>query len=478
MFSSIYFAVASALSAEPQFPAYTRKILAGQLNEACSAAAAWSDPDGVGRDSDYLPMLAYGDAQLVLGRYVEAEETYRKAQRLVRHSREALRIVSCRNAGWQAFFQNRLSTALTCFARVGSESDATCEQRMESLVGEVLVLHQLGSLTSVGARLSALAELAASAQDPRWSELATALHRDLLIQQQVRSADELHDHIYWRSAECDFVPQQNTVDTPASQLAAQMPLLAQRLAYVEQLRVFATGGRHHVETLDAHLHWAQRTGLTTYHRALCLEVAVAALAASAPNTAEAMLNQCRVVPGQQPWHERWYLEYVYCLAKVRQHQGRIQEFAQLYGRYALASIRHVRTDNQSMTPVAAESLNATRQPKSDDVSARLPGKYRRAYRYLMENLDQRDLSVRELAAHIGVTERAIQAAFKTYLGLSPSQLIRRQRMERIHDELTREDGCATSVLEVANKWGVQHRSTLVNGYRKLFHEAPSETLAR
>jgi AraC-like DNA-binding protein len=190
-----------------------------------------------------------------------------------------------------------------------------------------------------------------------------------------------------------------------------------------------------------------------------------------------MLTQCRVVDAHQPWHERWYLEYTYCLAKVRQRQSRVLESSQLYGRYALAAIRHVRSDHVSI-PANGAGSDPARQPKSDDVSVRLPGKYRRAYRYLMDNLDQHDLSVRELAAHIGVTERAIQAAFKAHLGLSPSQLIRRQRMERIHDELASDEGCAAGVLEVANKWGVQHRSTLVNGYRRLYREAPSQTLAR
>ncbi|NIF99764.1 hypothetical protein F3J18_31625, partial [Burkholderia sp. Ax-1720] len=41
----------------------------------------------------------------------------------------------------------------------------------------------------------------------------------------------------------------------------------------------------------------------------------------------------------------------------------------------------------------------------DDVSARLPAKYRRAYRYVLDNLDRADLSVREIATQIGVTER-------------------------------------------------------------------------
>jgi transcriptional regulator GlxA family with amidase domain len=98
---------------------------------------------------------------------------------------------------------------------------------------------------------------------------------------------------------------------------------------------------------------------------------------------------------------------------------------------------------------------------------------------VLDNLDRRDLSVREVAAEIGVTERALQSAFKNFLGLSPTELIRRQRMERIRAELTdRSYSSDRGVLGAASKWGVQNRSTLVNGYRKQFHEAPSETLER
>jgi AraC-like DNA-binding protein len=146
----------------------------------------------------------------------------------------------------------------------------------------------------------------------------------------------------------------------------------------------------------------------------------------------------------------------------------------MYARYALMSIKHVRADSVAMPAAISERASAP----ADDISARLPGKYRRAYRYLIEHLERPDLSVREVANHIGVTERALQAAFKTHLGYTPSQLIRSRRMEHIRDELLADDTHASSVLEVANRWGVQHRSTLLNGYRKQYNEAPSETLSR
>ena len=77
-----------------------------------------------------------------------------------------------------------------------------------------------------------------------------------------------------------------------------------------------------------------------------------------------------------------------------------------------------------------------------------------------------------------MTERALQTAFKNFLGLSPTELIRRQRMERIRAELEDPFTSERNILGAANKWGVQNRSTLVSSYRKQFNEAPSETLER
>jgi transcriptional regulator GlxA family with amidase domain len=151
---------------------------------------------------------------------------------------------------------------------------------------------------------------------------------------------------------------------------------------------------------------------------------------------------------------------------------------QLYSRYALTAMQCLRDASRALTPYTQRSRHQG-EVLDDDVAARLPAKYRRAYRYLLGNLERNDLSVREVAAEIGVTERALQSAFKNSLGATPTEIIRQQRMARIHAAL--QSGGAQSeqgVLDVASKWGVQNRSTLVNGYRRQFNEAPSETLKR
>lgn len=477
MFSTIYFAAASALAFDDTPADVAAKLLNGQFIEASHCAAQHADTDAHPQPG-YAQLQVYADLELVLGRHEEAEETYRRAQKAIRQQRDGLRVASCRNTGWQAFFRNQFNVALSCFKRIGEEPTATPRQRLDSLVGATLVSFHLGLVQAACHRLGELAALADAHADRRWLALVDALRRDLFAQHKLHCSERLADHIYWRSVIAEFEP-----DAAAAHAGREsgdaLPLLAGRLQHVRDLVALADGQSSARERLNDHVSWSRKAGLADYHRSVCLEITLAAIAGEAPAFAQTMLDASGAANSQGSQHARWYLDYLYCRAKIMQQQLRTHEFAQFYGRYALASIQHVRADNLAMPAAATDRAAAARTaPRSDDVSARLPAKYRRAYRYLMDNLDQKDLSVREVASHVGVTERAMQAAFKNHLGLSPSELIRRQRMERIRDDLLDDGAPATRVLDVANRWGVRHRSTLINGYRRVFHEAPSETMGR
>ncbi|APR38321.1 helix-turn-helix transcriptional regulator [Paraburkholderia sp. SOS3] len=476
MSSTLYFAVTSALSSAHAAASFSTKMLAGQFHDAAAVAAARVDHERPDDAPSQAELQAYADVQLVLGRYEDAEETYRLAQKAMRGERSAIRAALCRNAGWQALFQNHLGTALMCFKRIADDDEASNEQRLESLVGAALVLFHLGRLDGVRKRLEAMSALAALAPDFRWRRLVDTLRHDLLVQYRLRSTEPLADHIYWQSVIAEFMPAHvgDGMPTLADDSTPAIAVLTRRIDYLHHLQALARGSHAALGQIDAHLRWSQSAGLDDYHRSLRLEVALGALAGKAPHVAETMLHMFRDSPMQGVQHARWYLEYLYCQAKVRQQQGRLGDHAQWYGRYALMSIRHVRADSVALPATPAEQT----QPAPDDISARLPGKYRRAYRYLVDNLERADLSVRDVATHIGVTDRALQAAFKAHLGVSPSELIRNKRMEHIREELMVSDSHSASVLQIANRWGVQHRSTLLNGYRKMFKEAPSETLSR
>ncbi|PXX40872.1 MULTISPECIES: helix-turn-helix transcriptional regulator [Burkholderia] len=478
MFSTLYFAAAAALANPASNDAYAARVFDGRFAEAATLVAARCEADPGDPANDVRDVSAYADIQLVLGRFEEAEDTFRRALKLLRDSRDQTRVMTCRNASWQAFFQNRFGVAQAGFRRIADDRAASVGQKLESLVGACVVMHHLGRAEDAMVALDGL-DAAARDADPRWRQLAGALRADLLLQYRIGRADALGDHVYWCSALADL-PLSAFAETGAAAADADaLPLLRMRVDYMRQACALAAGDHAALARIDAHVSWCAKTGLVDYQRSVCLEVALAALAGHAPNVANAMIAPYRDAAGRCGSHVRWTLDYLYCAAKVCEQQGRIRESSSLYARYALASVRHVRSDGAALAPSLAIARCGTHTAApSDDVSARLPGKYRRAYRYLMERLDQRDLSVREIAAHIDVTERALQAAFKTFLGLSPSQLIRRQRMERIRGELLSEGPRAASVLEIANRWGIQHRSTLVNGYRRMFDEAPSQTFDR
>lgn len=468
MFSPVYFPLVSALAAGHERT--IDRLVNGHIGEAVNAASRLVEGGGDESSADLIRLQS--DLSLATGHIEDAEEGYRRALRAMRSSRQ-LRALSCRDTGWQALFRQRPATAVACFSRVVAEEDLSEARRLEARFALVVSLGELGRPAEMESAILEL-EQAQQGAAPRWGELVRLLRYDLAVQRELRQAGPLSDHVYWQSmlGESSLPPDHR--DRYEAEVAIEAPLLLERFKFLRKLRAFAAGERHAYLALDAHLRWAQQVGLGEYQRALRVETALAALACNEAGLAEQALmplaEQIREGSGRRR------LEYLYCTAKIRQEQGRTQEGLRLYSRYALLALRASREESRVATPFAARE-GTRRDAPLDDVAARLPAKYRRAYRFLLANLDRRDLSVREVAAEIGVTERALQTAFKNFIGLTPTEVIRRQRMEAIRAELQSDDHDG-GVLDAAHRWGVTHRSTLVNGYRKYFHEAPSETLAR
>lgn len=484
MFTTVYFPLVSTLATSCMSDDVLELLRAGKLAHAAASADACADSD----DGELSPlcMQLQADLQLTLGVDVDAEESYRRSQKMIRGSKAAMRSASCRNAGWQAFFLHRLCTAMSCFSRVAEEPDVDAGRRLEARFGTLAVLYELGHLSEASEALDQIeAELDDSVQDAvlaEWRQLVLTLRFDLAVQRELRSMAALSDHVYWQSG---FVGDasllgidggDHTEACARATAAVATPLLRGRIQYLNALRRLAHGERREMPALLCHLDWASSQGMGAYQRSTRLEIALAALAAEAPQLADTVLSPLTGDHrGAAQGHRQ--LEYLYCMAKTRQAQGRSHESLQLYSRYALSAMQCLRDESQALAPRAQR--NARRNTQLDDVSARLPAKYRRAYRYLLDNLDRGDLSVREVAAEVGVTERALQSAFKNSLGATPTEIIRQQRMERIRAELQADNyRSEQGVLGAAIKWGVRNRSTLVNGYRRQFNEAPSETLAR
>ncbi|MCA8002718.1 helix-turn-helix transcriptional regulator [Burkholderia metallica] len=485
MLVTFYFPYVSMLSAASVPSAIGDLIRNGNIQAAASQIQRCVDEQGAGSSADLLQMQ--GDLQLYVGLDLDADESYREAQKSIRDDKGQMRFRSCRNAGWQALFRYRYGTAMSCFTQIVDHPNVESTIRLEALFGVFSVLLSVGRLRDADAVLDMLEDLSDEARSDDapawivdgWQSLLRTVRFDVEVQSELRSRAELTDHIYWQvglSGNTGFGaasvhPQSQRMRTGT----VIDPLLSVRLAFLKRLGQLAGGEREVQREVMEHVEWACRQGNLNYQSSVRIEVVLVSLAGGVLSLAETMLSLLAAEVRIQQSHRQ--LEYLYCLAKLRHMQGRSNESLEVYTRYALAAVNCIRDESNVLVRYGRRI--ARPQEQLDDIGTRLPARYRRAYRYLLDNLERKDLSIREIAAQIGVTDRALQSAFKTSLGSTPTEIIRRLRMERIRAEL--EDAGAAherGILAAAVKWGVSNRSTLVNNYRREFDESPSDTLNR
>ncbi|MDP3908518.1 AraC family transcriptional regulator [Novosphingobium sp.] len=87
------------------------------------------------------------------------------------------------------------------------------------------------------------------------------------------------------------------------------------------------------------------------------------------------------------------------------------------------------------------------------------------------------IGLAELCAVGGVPLRTLHHQFRCCLGVTPLQLLRDIRLERVRADLLR-GGPGISVTGVALNWGFDHFGRFAAHYRQRFGEAPRETLHR
>jgi len=465
MFSPLYFPLLASLAAQDRLS--IERVSEGRIAEALSSSSRVMETASWKGKPDIVRLVA--DFRLAADQLEDAEDGYRKSLKSMRTSHQ-FSALSCRDTAWQTLFRHRsTATALNLWSRVVADVKIDPDRRREARFGLVVTLGEMGRLSEMGQALDEF-EGDMEGANPLWGDIGRLLRYDMAIQNDIRQSEPLTDHVYWQSLLRDMAPE----EARELQQPLTSPLLRMRYECLQNLKQLARGNRDAFAPLDTHMRWAQQEGLPDYQRALRIEIAIAALSGGLWVVAEQVMQP--IGDYVREANGRRLLEQLYCTAKIRREQGRTQDWVRLYGRYALGALCSTRDAALAPSPYSGREAGRADAPL-DDVAARLPAKYRRAYRYLLANLERRDLSVREIAREISVTERALQTAFKNFIGLTPTEVIRRRRMELIHAELSSQTN-DKSVLSVANKWGVMHRSTLVNGYRKYFDEVPSATLAR
>jgi AraC-like DNA-binding protein len=111
-----------------------------------------------------------------------------------------------------------------------------------------------------------------------------------------------------------------------------------------------------------------------------------------------------------------------------------------------------------------------------DTSAPVPGVVRRAERFMADSADT-PITVSDVAAHLGVSLRSLQAGFRQWRNATPNAYLRRVRLRLVREELLRSDKDA-SVTTVAMRHGFMHLGRFSAQYRAVFGEGRSATLRR
>ena len=109
-------------------------------------------------------------------------------------------------------------------------------------------------------------------------------------------------------------------------------------------------------------------------------------------------------------------------------------------------------------------------------TAVLPRAVRRALD-VMHGAIERDIGIAELAAAAGLSARALQRQFKTFLGKSPHEALRDIRFDGARRQLLAGKP-GTRVMDVAAACGFAHFGRFSIGYRRRYGETPSQTLRR
>lgn len=108
--------------------------------------------------------------------------------------------------------------------------------------------------------------------------------------------------------------------------------------------------------------------------------------------------------------------------------------------------------------------------------APVPSLVRKAERFMADHAEA-PITVSEVAEHLGVGLRTLQAGFRNWRNTTPTAVLRQLRLQRVREDLLRADR-DSDVTTVALRYGFGHLSRFSAYYQSAFGETPSATLRR
>lgn len=347
---------------------------------------------------------------------------------------------------------------------------------MERLAGCALLCHDGAFPQAAQRHANDLAARALARHDADWHCIADVLLQDLNLSDRIHRLQELSDHVYWVCNDAWGISTLEAVPVMPMECEQGWAFNLMSVRCVQLRRLFDTmaGARTACTSSEDSATYSQFAA--SVQQAEYLESAMVSLAVKRLPQAEELLQRFeRQDNAHIASNDSLQCELLYCLSRLRMLQGRQEEGADLYRRYASSAVRRVR--QRQVTIRRLGELPGISQPAvSDDIGARLPARYRRAYDWMVSHIGDAGLSVKDVAATAGVTERALQQTFKRHIGDSPTEVMRQLRMQQIHHALKHEGNGRELIMDIAQRFGVNNRTTLATSYRKYYAQSPSQSL--
>jgi AraC-like DNA-binding protein len=120
--------------------------------------------------------------------------------------------------------------------------------------------------------------------------------------------------------------------------------------------------------------------------------------------------------------------------------------------------------------------SALLEPTIEDRHDSTPLLLRRAIAFIDDNANT-DIALREIAAAIYVTPRAVQYMFRRHRDCTPMEYVRRVRLHHAHLDLVAGTRASTTVAGIARRWGFGHIGRFAIAYRQAYGQSPNVTLS-
>lgn len=117
--------------------------------------------------------------------------------------------------------------------------------------------------------------------------------------------------------------------------------------------------------------------------------------------------------------------------------------------------------------------NLTEQDPAGDLT--VPDTLREAVSFIHRHTSE-DIGINDVADAVHLTPRAVQYLFRRQLDTTPTEYMRHVRLGHAHQELVAATPAASTVTEIAQRWGFAHTGRFAVLYRQTYGQSPHTTL--